>query len=503
MKRALIITAIILLIAAVVGVVLLGGLMMNNYAKTGSVFGSGFDFSGGFWENIIGDEVLDGIETDTPPELPSGEETPKETEEETEKETVMIPEEIYLDGVFVSDNTFVYEPLEDGSYAVAVDGFLASDGVLQFPSSFKGSPITAILKSPTANKKDKFDVKKAIIPDTIMWIEEEAFANYRNLEYIKLSNNMLEVPKSLFEGCYTLKTVVLGSNTVEIADMAFLGCTALENIELPLTLKKIGQNAFCGCKSLKEIRFPQGLEQIGESAFRGCYSLESIVLPSSVVDVGAYAFNCCTSATFAKLPDNAHEISNHMFSGCSSLTEVIIPDTVTRIRNGAFSGCKSLSSIDLPDGLTVIESSAFWGCESLKSIHLPASLREIHSPIINKNYCESITVDTRNPYFHISDNCLIETESKTIVLACSTGVIPEDESVNAIGEYAFAFYPHESITIPKNIKTIGNNALASVNLVQLRFDGTLEEWDNITKHKNWLYYDQHITVICTDGEIEY
>ena len=83
MKRALIITAIILLIAAVVGLVLLGALMLNNYAETGSVFGSGFDFSGGFWENIIGDEVLGGVETDMPTELPSAEDTFKEKESKT------------------------------------------------------------------------------------------------------------------------------------------------------------------------------------------------------------------------------------------------------------------------------------------------------------------------------------------------------------------------------------------------------------------------------------
>jgi hypothetical protein len=68
MKRALIIIAIILLIAAVVGIVLLGGLMLNNYAETGSMFGSGFDFSGGFWENIIGDEVLGEVRPDIPTE---------------------------------------------------------------------------------------------------------------------------------------------------------------------------------------------------------------------------------------------------------------------------------------------------------------------------------------------------------------------------------------------------------------------------------------------------
>ena len=67
MKRALIITAIILLIAAVVGLVFLGALMLNNYAETGSVFGSNSNISGSFWENIIGDEVLGGIDTSPRP----------------------------------------------------------------------------------------------------------------------------------------------------------------------------------------------------------------------------------------------------------------------------------------------------------------------------------------------------------------------------------------------------------------------------------------------------
>ena len=54
MKRALIITAIILLIAAVVGIVLLGNFMLNNYAETGSIFGSSPDISGSFWDKLFG-----------------------------------------------------------------------------------------------------------------------------------------------------------------------------------------------------------------------------------------------------------------------------------------------------------------------------------------------------------------------------------------------------------------------------------------------------------------
>ena len=62
----------------------------------------------------------------------------------------------------------------------------------------------------------------------------------------------------------------------------------------------------------------------------------------------------------------------------------------------------------------------------------------------------------------------------------------------------------DSVKLPGALNVIGELAFASCeNLLQLRYDGTLEKWDNITKHKNWLSYDQHLTVVCTDGEIEY
>ena len=140
MKRALIITTIILLIAAVVGIVLLGGLMLNNYAETGSVFGSGFDFSGGFWENLIGDEVLDGIDTSPRPTEPDNLFT--DETDETEQE---LPSD---------ESVFIYELLDDGTYAVQLSLFVSDGHTVYYPSTYNDVPVTAIFETISPAKKE-------------------------------------------------------------------------------------------------------------------------------------------------------------------------------------------------------------------------------------------------------------------------------------------------------------------------------------------------------------
>ena len=38
---------------------------------------------------------------------------------------------------------------------------------------------------------------------------------------------------------------------------------------------------------------------------------------------------------------------------------------------------------------------------------------------------------------------------------------------------------------------------------EIRFDGTIEEWNSLSKNTDWYYNASHFTVVCTDGEIEY
>lgn len=88
---------------------------------------------------------------------------------------------------------------------------------------------------------------------------------------------------------------------------------------------------------------------------------------------------------------------------------------------------------------------------------------------------ESIEVEDGNEYFHSKNNCLIETATKTLVLGCKNSIIPNDGSVEIIGEYAFnGCMGATSIEIPKGVKEIHNMAFAYTDFEEIVIPESIE-----------------------------
>ena len=230
-------------------------------------------------------------------------------------------------------------------------------------------------------------------------------------------------------------------------------------------------------KSRKEVHIPSCFTGIGDHAFEGCSSLTSITLPDSVTSIGRYAFSHCKSLIYneydealylgnTKTPylllfkaknqniqschvsDSCRFIYDNAFSGCSFLTSITIPDGVTSIGDYAFYNCSSLTSISIPDSVTSIESWVFFGCTSLTSITIPDGVTSIGR--IAFSGCSSLTL----------------------------------------------------ITIPDSVTYIGYEAFSGcTQLSTISFNGTIAQWNSITKIFPWNENVPATTVSCIDGTV--
>ena len=188
-----------------------------------------------------------------------------------------------------------------------------------------------------------------------------------------------------------------------------------------------------GCKS-SVIPNDGSVTSIGEYAFCGCCDLTSVTIPDSVTSIGDYAFRGVTAEIVWGDDPQITSIGDYAFSGYQGTT-FTIPDSVTSIGKSAFSGCSSLQEIVVAEG---------------------------------------------NPVYHSAGNCIIETESKTLIAGCKSSVIPNDGSVTSIGDYAFnGCSGLTSITIPGSVTSIGEYAFSGCSgLTSITIPGSVTSIGN-------------------------
>lgn len=130
------------------------------------------------------------------------------------------------------------------------------------------------------NTKRGIKAEKIIIPDTVTYIGDNAFAGY----YAPYSDGE---EYGLFA-----EEIVLPSGLSHIGIAAFSGCKYLKKITIPESIMDIGKYAFEGCVSLSEVNLPDSLETIPYGCFEDCLSLKNIKF-THYMDIKPYAFYGC------------------------------------------------------------------------------------------------------------------------------------------------------------------------------------------------------------------
>ncbi|MDE7084152.1 MAG: leucine-rich repeat domain-containing protein, partial [Clostridia bacterium] len=152
---------------------------------------------------------------------------------------------------------------------------------------------------------------------------------------------------------------------------------------------------------------------------------------------------------------------------------------VTEIGWSAFFGRENLKSVCLY-GVETLSGSSFVNCNNLERLVLPDTLTAIQADVFSSDdNIREIIVDSANPRYYSIDNCLIETQSKTLILGGTQSIIPADGSITKIGTKAFSGrLGLTQITIPDTITEIGEEAFSWCSFTQLEIPSSVKKIDS-------------------------
>jgi hypothetical protein len=105
---------------------------------------------------------------------------------------------------------------------------------------------------------DPCNIEEVEMPNSVVYIENEAFWECQGLKTIKLSQSIKKIPCYCFWRCLSLESVVIPNSVTIIEEGAFMWCQGLRRVYLPKSICEIGEGAFKSCESLEKIIVPNG-----------------------------------------------------------------------------------------------------------------------------------------------------------------------------------------------------------------------------------------------------
>lgn len=179
-----------------------------------------------------------------------------------------------------------------------------------------------------------YNLKNVKISDSVTSIGTGAFHDCHSLEAItvdednayyssdkrgalfnKDKTNLIQYPVGNTASSYTIPNSV-----IYIEEDAFYSCNNLTTINIPNSVTSIGKTAFWNCNNLTNINIQNNVTTIGYMAFGYCGNLASVTIPDSVIDIDDYAFNSCESLKTITVLSKNVTFGSSVFNSCENLT---------------------------------------------------------------------------------------------------------------------------------------------------------------------------------------
>lgn len=216
--------------------------------------------------------------------------------------------------------------------------------VLQCPPAYEDTSVTIPdgikIIAPNAFR-DCINIKKVIMPDSVIHISYWAFCHADNLSEINISENCEEIMQYAFQDT-SLKAISIPAATTLIGNSAFGPNCFLEEItvdennsvyyfENGMLRSDISVIKYLSGRNESSLTIPEGITEIGYYAFDKATNLTTIKLPDSLIYIAPYAFKECQNLEHIEIPENVEQIDDCAFVNCYSLVSIIIPENVEEI----------------------------------------------------------------------------------------------------------------------------------------------------------------------------
>lgn len=395
------------------------------------------------------------------------------TEAETEFMQTVVERTIFSGDIAASEintfsqdaSNFSYSVLDNGN--ACITGYSGMSGSVAIPESIDGYPVTSL-----AVMEDNGLVSNVYIPDSVILLEGNPFAEWKSLRTITVSDshprfsaedgilfsldksklisyprkhagdeysvpaNVTCIGKEAFSGAGDLLQVTLPEGLIEIGDNAFFALDSVPNISIPSTVTTIGINPFYGMYRLEEIRVSPGNKTftVQQGALYNRKTNTLVAFPRRYV-TSAFAFrNGITS------------IGDYAFWNNDSAFHIDFPDSVSYIGDSAFCGCKNMSFSELPVGIRTIGPAAFMST-SIMSVTLPSTIQSVGRACFAASNLTEVTVMPG-----------ITELAPVMFSGCKVTRLALPETVTTIGELAFVNCDELiEVNIPSSVVYMGND----------------------------------------------
>lgn len=233
----------------------------------------------------------------------------------------------------------------NGKDSLRIAEYKGADEKIEIPAEINGLKVRLISSGAF---RSNIDITSVTIPESVVEIEEDAFANCINLSEIIFKGSAptlkdgLKNPLNIFKGTPWLEAKKAENpNFFIIGDVLYKGLECEGDITIPDSVKKIGDFAFYDNFKVTGATIPDSVRELGTNAFE--YNIELVYKGNTYKGRDGYEElreTIAQNALTEEFGDKDFIITDNVLMKVKPVvTKLELPDTVKGIDDKAFDGC--------------------------------------------------------------------------------------------------------------------------------------------------------------------